>query len=626
MAGDTDFSIDLAKYAVADCLSKSKHVPADIDLLIFCSISRYDGPGFRLSFEPSSSIKLRNHFDFGNATVFDITNACAGMFTGIYIVDSFIKARAIRCGMVVSGEYITPLTQTAQKEIKSFMDTRLACLTLGDAGAALILEEGPNSEVGFHDIDLHTMGQYSHYCTAKATEEVHGGMIMYTDSVNLTDVAMKTGASHTLQMLQNAEWPSANFQHLIMHQTSRMTMDSARKEINRLLKGNICHDGNTINNVTHRGNTASTTHFVAVADNILNNKIKSGDRTVFSITASGLTIGTALYTFDDLPDRLRGMESQQSSSQKVNATQSGRSGPVPSRLRLRIESLGTISEPDGEMNSEQLLKLAATSCLEKSSHQRSDLGLLIYSGVYRTGYVVEPAYAALLAGELDINASMDSRNGKKTLAFDIFNGAVGVLNACSVALQMIRANKCKNALIVAAEIENNARSFPGELLGIRETASAFIVDGNQPDHTGFSSFHFRYDTAAMNAYTSYLTTKNEKPYLHIEKSAHLESLYIASILPAIRELLSKEGLEMAQINKIFPPQISSTFISRLSEAMSVPQDKFVNAVHDGPDLFSSSLPYALQYAYEHDLVKPGDIGLIIAVGSGIQTGCGIYHF
>jgi 3-oxoacyl-[acyl-carrier-protein] synthase III len=56
------------------------------------------------------------------------------MFTGIYIVDSFIKSGAIRRGMVVSGEYITHLTKTAQKEIEISWIHAWPVWTLGDAG------------------------------------------------------------------------------------------------------------------------------------------------------------------------------------------------------------------------------------------------------------------------------------------------------------------------------------------------------------------------------------------------------------------------------------------------------------------------------------------------------------
>ena len=55
-------------------------------------------------------------------------------------------------------------------------------------------------------------------------------------------------------------------------------------------------------------------------------------------------------------------------------------------------------------------------------------------------------------------------------------------------------------------------------------------------------------------------------------------------------------------------------------------DKFMNVVGEGPDLFSSSLPYAFEYAQKKQLTRPGDTGLMISVGSGLQVGCAIYHF
>jgi 3-oxoacyl-[acyl-carrier-protein] synthase III len=87
-----------------------------------------------------------------------------------------------------------------------------------------------------------------------------------------------------------------------------------------------------------------------------------------------------------------------------------------------------------------------------------------------------------------------------------------------------------------------------------------------------------------------------------------------------------QGLELNRIDRVFPPQISSGFIARLSESLNLPLDRFVDTVGEGSDLFSSSLTCALDYTQEKGLVQPGDIGLMIAVGAGIQVGCAIYHF
>ena len=623
VAGNNEFSIDLAMKAVEDCLNKSKYNASEIDLLICCNISRVDGPNM-LSFEPSTSLKLKKHFGFSNALVFDISNACAGMFTGIYIVNNFLEVESIQRAMVVSGEYITHLAKTAQREIESFMDDRIACLTLGDAGAALILEKGVNVESGFHNIDLQTYGHYSPYCTAKEAES--GGLIMHTDSVSLTDVAMKQGTNYALNMLDKTGWKADECQQLIMHQTSRMTLNSARNEINNVLKNEVFNDDNAINNLGERGNTASTSHMVAVADQIRKNKIQSGDKIIFSIAASGLTVGTALYIFDNLPDRIRQDEFSKAKELKIPLH---KREPKKKKTGLQIESIGTISEEmNSGVDSMELAYSAAKNCLEKSAYQSKDIDLVIYCGVYRTEYLLEPAYATLLAGKLDINAS-PSAVENKTLAFDIFNGSVGFMNGIYTAQNLMAAGKCKKAMIITAEIENNAGLFPDELVGVKETASAIILDAHSSMNKGFSLFHFGYDVSSLKAFTSYSTYSlpDEPRYrMNIEKQIDLEDKYISSIQLSVAELLKQEELSLDQIDTVIPPQISSDFIAQLGIQLNLPQEKFVNVVGDGPDLFSSSLVYGFDKAIKEKLVKPGDIVLVITVGSGIQVGCAIYNF
>lgn len=620
MAGKEEFSIDLARKAVADCLKNSKYEAEEIDALICCNISRVDGPD-RLSFEPGTSVKLRKHFGLKNALVFDITNACAGMFTGIHIVNNLLATGAIRCGMVVSGEYITHLTQTAQEEITGFMDSRMACLTLGDAGAALILERSPNEQQGFQQLDLHTFGRYSPYCTAQLSET--GSWIMYTDSVNLTDVAIKSGAEHSLAALDKADWQPDGFEHLIMHQTSRITLNSARKEINKLLKSIVFDDNNTVNNLEERGNTASTAHFIALADKIRDSKIQSGDKVAFGISASGLTIGTALYVLDDLPDRMRLNGSANPASRQKAARVISR----PKLPGVRVESIGILGQESHYIKGTmELAKQAANNCLAASKYQPNDVDLLIYSGVYRENYLMEPAYAALLAGELSINATVSKPEDKKTLAFDIFNGSVGFLNACYTAQQMLTSDTSTTAMVAAAEHENNAENFVDQLTGIAETGSALMLDLHPEADKGFTSFHFRYEEVQEDAYTSNCITADEVPRLEVVKQGDLESLYIQSILPTVQEFLDKEGMDLDQVDLVLPPQISPGFIKDLGSALKQPANKFVDALNAETDLFSSSLPVALNHATQAGLAKSGSTALIIAVGSGIQVGCALYHF
>ena len=616
VAGETEFAIDLAKQAITRCLAASRYRPADVDLLVSVAIARVDGPEFLMSYEPSTSLRLKRHFGFDRAMVFDIRSACSAMFAGIYIVDTLIRQGVIGCGLVVSGEYITHVTTTAQLDIEDLLDARLACLTLGDSGAAVMLEASSTPSAGFAAIDLCTLGGYAAYCVAGPTERAHGGAIMFTDALTLTDAAARHGSDHALETLRRAGWPPDAFDHLIMHQTSRTALTSATRAINRLLQHQVCHEGNTIDNLERRGNTATTTHFVALADGIACGRIRSGDRVIFAISGSGLTLGTALYTLDDLPDRM----ASASGVERTNGRAAKRAQhPASAASRIRIAGVGTAPRAGAADRHDTLalLELAARDCLNRSSRGASELGLLIHAGTYRSRFVSEPAIAALLAGALGLG---------RTLAFDIFNGGVGVLNACWVAAQLIRAKRAATAMVVVAETENNAVDFPAELLGIEETGSALLIDEASTGDAGFGSFLFRSFTEHADAFVSYLTNRDGKAYLRFAKDPDLERYCVRAIVTTVEELLRSEGLGIGRIARIFPPQISSAFISALSRAMDLPRDRFVEVVQGDRDLFTSSVPFAVRYAQDHGLVRDGDVGLIVCAGSGIQVGCALYHF
>lgn len=625
MAGETEFAVDLAKKAVEHCLSNSKYNPQDIDLVICSSISRYNGPNAHVTFEPSTAAMLQQHFGFSNALVFDISNACTGMFTGMYIVDAFLKAGLIRRGLVVSGEYITHLTKTAQKEIEGYLDSRMACLTVGDAGAAVILEATADTSIGFHEFEMFTLGRYYDLCIAKATDKAHGGAIMYTDSVKVSAVNIQQAVAHAARVIARSGWPHDAFQHIVMHQTSKMTIYDAGREINSYFGREVCHEGNLINNIAERGNTATTTHTVALMDSILANRIKSHSNVVFGVTGSGVNIGTAIYTFDDLPDRLRRASTGTWRPEKV-ATEEKPLFLLPPNRRIRVESVGTMLL-DAQVRREtlEMVRVAAERCLESSQYQRKDIDLLIYAGVYRDDFICEPAIASMVAGTLGINDTIESPDDPKTFSFDIFNGAVGFLDACYTSIAMIQSGKASRAMVVVSEVENNRETRPQVLRGLEETGSAVILDASPDGKTGFGNFVFKDGTAYLDAFDAYTVVENGKMVLHFEQDEQLESYYLRCIQSAVRELLSIEQLDMSQVKLVLPPQISSNFITKLGTMLEVERDKIVD-VQAKRDLFTSSIPYTLQYAQQHGLARPGDIGLIITVGSGIQVGCATYYF
>lgn len=621
MAGDTEFAIDLAINAIEDCFKYSKYTAQDIDLVICCNISHYDQHE-RYSFEPSGAIRLHERFGFDNATVYDISNACAGVFTGIDIADAFLKSGSANRVLVVSGEYITHLTKTAQKEIFDLYDLRLACLTLGDSGVALILERSDRKEIGFQQLEMLTLGKYSPFCIAKATEYPHGGAIMLTQSAELSGVAVKEGAKHVCKMVWAVGEDSIDT--MITHQTSKISIQSGIAEVNRILNSEKFNSENTINNLEKRGNTSTTSHFVAVMDNIQSGRIKSGETILFSVNASGVTLGTAVYKFDDLPDRIRQFQETGTRAEKIAPQLVEHPGAI-SGPTVAIGSIGIV--PAGleiKKSTFDLANYAAKQCFEHSSITGDDLDLMIFAGVYRDEFLCEPAVAAMLAGDLEMRSDVYRESGN-SFALDVLNGSLGFFNAIQTGINMINSGKASNALIVASEIENNLGPWPDNLMGIEETGAAMFLKKSE-DGSGFGDIVFK----KFPKYSNSLIVENywvdTKPFLEVVRDEHLEDFYVECMVETVGEMMMKARLDLDKIAKVFPQQFSPSFIQKLTKALNLQPQKVVDVTTGKKDLFTSSIPYALNQAISSNEVKKGDIGLIISAGSGIQVGCALYYF
>ena len=75
-------------------------------MVISGSITKYRD-GLVQWLEPPLSVSVGEAIGATNATAFDEANACAGMMSGVFILNSWIRQGLIERGMVVSGEYIS---------------------------------------------------------------------------------------------------------------------------------------------------------------------------------------------------------------------------------------------------------------------------------------------------------------------------------------------------------------------------------------------------------------------------------------------------------------------------------------------------------------------------------------
>jgi 3-oxoacyl-[acyl-carrier-protein] synthase III len=296
IVGPGENSFTLATGAARDCLAHSQHQAADIQMLISTSITRSKGESWQ-SYEPPLSLYIKQAIGATQAMNFDLSNACAGMLTGVFVLQDFITRGEISCGMVVSGEYISHLSWNTARQIRSLFSKQLASLTLGDAGAAVIVERAPSGS-GIDVIGFTTLAEHSRLCLAFPSTVGPGGQ-MYTKSRELQRVAIQDLAPLVAEAIGEAGIDLSDIDYLIPHQTSARAIRQGIQEFARRLGAKPKH---VVVNLEEYGNTSSTTLFVALHKYLEEERIHKGDRIMLVALASGIEIGIAIFTIDSQVD------------------------------------------------------------------------------------------------------------------------------------------------------------------------------------------------------------------------------------------------------------------------------------------------------------------------------------
>jgi 3-oxoacyl-[acyl-carrier-protein] synthase-3 len=291
-------SLRMAVLAAKRCLMKSRYCADDLDIIVSASISR-GIDGTKCSFDPALALHIRNIIGAARAKFFDVANACAGMATGLMILDRMIATGAVRRGLVVSGEQITPIAETAVSEISQKYDPHFAALTVGDAGAAVLLDaEGvPGDRIDF--VDMMTCAEFAELCIGMPSDR-NQGMAMYMDNRSMhNEERYLEGISRLRDVLarRGSSFEAEGFDFIIHHQFAGPVIDV----INLLMAREFAAPQPVNLNVLDQlGNTASTSLFVVLRQYLADGTIPSGAKALIVPSASGIVYGTISATLTEV--------------------------------------------------------------------------------------------------------------------------------------------------------------------------------------------------------------------------------------------------------------------------------------------------------------------------------------
>ncbi len=179
------------------------------------------------------------------------------------------------------------------------MSNQLASLTLGDAGVAAILERAPEGNPGITFAGFTTLAEHSRLCIG-IPAKAGPGAALFTQARKIHRVAIEDSPPLLADALEETGLSLADVDYVIPHQTSARAIRQGTREIAARLG---MAPKSVVDNIAARGNTASTTHFVALYEYLEAGRFKPGDEILLLSHASGLEAGIVIFRMDELVDR-----------------------------------------------------------------------------------------------------------------------------------------------------------------------------------------------------------------------------------------------------------------------------------------------------------------------------------
>jgi acyl-CoA:acyl-CoA alkyltransferase len=214
-------SSDLAAAAAQQAMAAADIEPRDVDLLIFASASHDVA-------EPATANMVQVALGCDRAAVMDVKNACNSFLNGLDVAQAFIETGRAPRVVVAAGECLSP---TIKWNIAGSDDLpiRLAALTLGDAGAACVLEASAAPERGLLRGAFESDGNHWELSTVLGGGSRYGAdpdrMFFECRSAKLQQLAVTRIPALVSDVLMKLDWAMEDVKLVVPHQVSSAVIE-----------------------------------------------------------------------------------------------------------------------------------------------------------------------------------------------------------------------------------------------------------------------------------------------------------------------------------------------------------------------------------------------------------------
>ncbi len=265
----------MAIEAVKDLLAKTNTDPAEIDLIIFATITA------DMTFPASANI-VATAVGATNAFSYDMGAACSGFIYALTTGASFIEAGRYKKVIVIGGDKMSA--------ILDYTD-RTTCIIFGD-GAGCVLLEPTTEDVGIIDYMLRSDGSGETFLHMKAggsripasqdsvDKRLH---YVYQEGSSVYKFAVTNMADVAAQVAERNQLNKDNIDWLVPHQANKRIIDATASRVG-------IAEEKVMMNIERYGNTTGGTIPLLLWD--YEKKLKKGDNLLIAAFGGGFTWGS----------------------------------------------------------------------------------------------------------------------------------------------------------------------------------------------------------------------------------------------------------------------------------------------------------------------------------------------
>lgn len=275
--------------------------------------------------------------------------------------------------------------------------------------------------------------------------------------------------------------------------------------------------------------------------------------------------------------------------------------------RIGVYRRGWADESEGVA---EMGAFAARRALERASVDPATLDLVILANWTQRRYIPEHAPKLLqLLG------------ARKAFGWDVCCACAGFLYGLGMAHGFLQNPRFSRALVVASE-HTSRRARPGSkgTLILADAAGAFVLE-KRPHETGRL---VDYELATDGDHHHIMSISEEGwVRTHIEQR-ELNQLAGGSMFAVASRLLDRNGMSTRDVAWVIPHSGTAGVQAAVAKKFGLPPEKILTNFESVGNVSSASIPTALDAFVESGRVRPGDMILSMAVGTGWYAAAALY--